>query len=105
MKPCLVLLLAASFAPACFAGSHARPIPQRQAAQQARIAEGVAHGQLTGCEARRLEGRSAAIERRERAYRASGAGLTAAERADLERRLDSVSADIAEQRRDGRGCW
>jgi hypothetical protein len=100
----MLLLLAAFATPALAVHPHARPIAERQAAQHARIAAGVAHGQLTGCEARRLTARSVAIERRERAYRAS-AGLGPRERADLERRLDSVSRDIAEQRRDGRGCW
>jgi len=104
MKRLIVLFLAATAAPAFAAHGHARPIAERQAAQQARIAEGAARGQLTGCEARRLEARSVAVERRERTYRASG-GLGPRERADLERRLDSVSNDIAEQRRDGRGCW
>ncbi|HET7844174.1 MAG TPA: hypothetical protein VFL14_08490 [Xanthomonadales bacterium] len=104
MKRFAVLLLALVATPALAWHGHARPIAERQAAQQARIADGVAHGQLTACEASRLQGRSAAIERRERRYRATG-GLGPAERADLERRLDAVSRDIAEQRRDGRGCW
>lgn len=104
MKRLAVLLLVLLATPALAAHRHARPIAERQAAQQARIADGVARGQLTVCEANRLQARSAAIERRERAYRAR-AGLGPAERADLERRLDAVSRDIAEQRRDGRGCW
>lgn len=103
MRTLLVLFLAALPLPALAWHAHPRPVGARQATQQARIADGVANGQLTRCEAARLEARSAHIERREAAYRASG-GLGPVERADLERRLDSVSRDIAEQRHDGRGC-
>ena len=85
MKACLVaavVLLATSTA------ADAARVDHREARQDARIDAGVAHGQLTRCEA---------------AYRSTG-GLGPRERRDLERRQDSISRDIAEQRRDGRGC-
>jgi hypothetical protein len=104
MRTAFVLSILLLAAPALAAHPHARPIAERQSAQEARIAAGVARGELTRCEARRLAARSAALERRERAYRATS-GLGPRERADLDRRLDSVSRDIAEQRRDGAGCW
>lgn len=82
----------------------AAPINQRQARQDARIGAGIAQGQLTRCEARRLDARGNRIEVREQAYR-STAGLQPWERADLQRRLTWNSADIAEQRHDGNGCF
>lgn len=80
-------------------------VDHREARQDARIDAGVAHGQLTRCEAVRLERRTDRVAASEAAYRHSGAGLGPRERRDLERRQDSISADIAEQRRDGRGCY
>ena len=79
-------------------------VDRREAHQDARIDAGVAHGQLTRCEALRLERRTDRVAASEAAYRRSGAGLGPRERRDLERRQDAISADIAEQRRDGHGC-
>ena len=94
------ILAAAAFA-SC---ADAAPVNTRQARQEARVGAGVAQGQLSRCEARRLNARGNHIEAREQAYR-STAGLQPWERADLQRRLNSSSADIAEQRRDGKGCY
>ncbi len=97
----LCLVLAAG---ACAARADAAPVNARQARQDARVGAGVAQGQLTRCEARRLDARGNHIEAREQAYR-STAGLQPWERVDLQRRLNSTSADIAAQRRDGNGCY
>jgi hypothetical protein len=86
------------------ADPHPRGIDARQHAQERRIDAGVARGQLTRCEAARLDRRGDRIARHEQAYRATG-GLQPRERYDLNRRLDSVSRDIHEQRRDGNGCF
>lgn len=94
--------LAAS-APAA-AHPHGRSIEARQHVQAQRIGAGVAQGQLTRCEAARLGHRAARIEGREQAYRATH-GLGPVERRDLNLRLDSLSRDIREQRRDGNGCF
>jgi opacity protein-like surface antigen len=99
----LALAGLAASAPAA-AHPHGRGIEARQHAQAQRIGAGVAQGQLTRCEAARLSHRAARIERREQAYRAS-AGLAPWERRDLNRRLDSLSRDIREQRVDGNGCF
>lgn len=99
------LTLAAVLAAGAFAAcADAAPVNARQARQEARLGAGVAQGQLTRCEARRLAARGNHIEAREQAYRRT-AGLQPWERADLQRRLNATSADIAEQRRDGNGCY
>lgn len=101
------LTLAAAFAVLTLAAAAAQaraPIAAREARQDARISAGIAQGQLTRCEAARLTAREARIERSEARYRASG-GLQPAERRNLQRRLDGASRDIAEQRRDGNGCF
>ena len=79
-------------------------IDAREARQDARISAGIASGQLTRCEAARLTARESRIEASEARYRASG-GLQPAERRNLERRLNSASRDIHEQRHDGNGCY
>jgi hypothetical protein len=97
----LALVLATG---AIAASADAAPINTRQARQDARVGAGIAQGQLTRCEAQRLDARGNRIQAREQAYR-STAGLQPWERADLQRRLNATSADIAEQRRDGNGCY
>lgn len=78
-------------------------IDARQARQDARIAHGWNNRNLSACEAARLDHRADRIETTEARYRASG-GVGPRERRTLERRQDSLSADIYEQKRDGRGC-
>jgi len=99
----LALAALAAVAPAA-AHPHARGIDARQHVQAQRIGAGVVQGRLTRCEAARLGHRAARIEGRERAYRASW-GLQPVERRDLNRRLDTLSHDIREQRIDGNGCF
>jgi hypothetical protein len=98
------LVAATAFAPGTNAHPYGYGIETRQQRQAHRIAQGYRHGELTRCEATRLSSRAWRIERREHAYRASG-GLGPIERRDLNARLDSLSRDIYEQRRDGAGCW
>ncbi|MEO6338617.1 MAG: hypothetical protein ABIO39_01150 [Caulobacteraceae bacterium] len=71
-------------------------INQRQAALDARIDAGVRDRSLTAREAARLRSEFRAIARMETQYRRNG--LTAAERADLDRRFDGLSARIRESR-------
>jgi len=75
-------------------------INQRQANLDRRIDQGVRNGDLTRAEATRLRADFQAIARLEVDYRRSGGVLTNAERADLDRRFDALSARIRADRRD-----
>lgn len=79
-------------------------INQRQANLDARIDAGVRNGSLTRSEAVRLRAEFNALARLEARYRASY-GLSRAERADLDRRFDALSARVRYERhdRDDRG--
>lgn len=73
----------------------AQTIPQRQADQQGRIAQGVRSGQLTRRETRNLEGRERSIRRQERFMRRADYGrLTPRDRAVLNHRLNRTSRAI-----------
>lgn len=102
MKKLLVLAAAAS-ALALAAPASAQmwqSINQRQANLDARIDAGVRDGSLTRPEAMRLRGEFNGLARLEADYRASGGGLSLWERADLDRRFDSLSRQIRYQRDD-----
>jgi polyhydroxyalkanoate synthesis regulator phasin len=71
----------------------------RQHNQMERIRQGIASGELTREEARRLLQEQRAIRREETAYQSDGV-LGRAERADLHRDLNRSSAGIARQRHD-----
>ena len=73
-------------------------INQRQATLDRRIDQGVRNGQLSRREATRVRSEFNALLRLEANYRRGG--LTAWERADLDRRFDRLSASIREERRD-----
>ena len=78
----------------------ARP-DKRQAAQQARIVQGVKSGELTPREAARLQHRHNQLDREIRRERAANGGhLTSAQQRDLERKQDALSRAIAVQKRD-----
>jgi hypothetical protein len=99
--PALALAAAATLLIA--APAFAKPdlsIDARQARQDARIAAGVAQGDLTAREARRLTARDAAIDAREARMRADGGGLEPRERAKLQRALSEQSRAIGFQRHD-----
>ena len=75
-------------------GGMATPrVDQREANQQARIDAGVARGQLSRREARRLEREQAQIRAAERQARSDGV-VTPRERRQLERMQDQASANI-----------
>ena len=78
-------------------------INQRQGHQQHRIYNGIAHGQLTWRETRRLGRQQAHIARYERRSRRDGPGLTGRERYRLERMQDRASRNIHRQRHDRQG--
>ena len=75
-------------------------INARQHRQQARIAQGVHSGALTGREAARLERQQRQVRREERLFRADGR-LGPAERATLNRDLNRTSRHIWRQKHDG----
>jgi hypothetical protein len=78
-------------------------INQRQANLDARIDAGVRNGSLSRTEATRLRADFQALVRLEAEYRRNG--LTQAERADLDRRFDILSARIQSERADRDGDW
>jgi len=78
-------------------------INQRQANLEARINAGVRDRSLSQAEATRLRADFQALVRMEATYRRNG--LTAAERADLDRRFDALSERIRDERQDGDGGW
>lgn len=77
---------------------HWQSINMRQANLDRRIDVGVRNGQLTRREATRLRSEFNALARLEANYRRGG--LSAWERADLDRRFDRLSAQIRNDRRD-----
>ncbi len=78
-------------------------IGDRRSNLEARINAGVRDRSLSQAEASRLRADFQTLVRLEATYRRNG--LTAAERADLDRRFDALSARIRDERRDGDGGW
>ena len=74
-------------------------INQRQAQLDRRIDQGMRSGKITRREAYRLRNEFQAIARLETRYRVNG--LSTWERADLDRRFDTLAARIRWERRDG----
>lgn len=74
-------------------------INQRQARLEQRIDQGVRSGRLTRREAMSLRTEFRNVARLESRYRANG--LSARERADLDRRFDALSARLRWERNDG----
>lgn len=94
------LSLSAHAAPPAGAASAATPgIDKRQAHQERRIDHGVASGELTRREARRLNREQHAIDQAENRAKADGV-VTARERKRLHHMHDGASADIARQKHD-----
>jgi hypothetical protein len=82
--------------------SYAQQTPvvnQRQRHQQARIREGVASGDLTRAETRRLRVEQRHIRRTERRAKADGT-VTVQERAKIQRKQNRASRDIRRQKHD-----
>lgn len=80
-------------------------INERQRALDDRIDAGIRNGSLTRTEASQLRQEFDGIARQEAQYRSSGRGLTQAERADLDRRFDTLSLRIRDDRRDDDRRW
>ncbi|MDT8760117.1 hypothetical protein MZO42_15560 [Sphingomonas psychrotolerans] len=82
-------------------------INARQARLDARIDQGIRSGALSRSEAVRLKVQFRELARLEARYRASRPGLTLAERRDLDRRFDALSARIRIEKHDrnGRRGW
>jgi hypothetical protein len=97
------LLAGAALTFACFgaaAQGKATPrIDQRQANQERRIDQGLASGQLTQREARRLERQQVRIDNVENHAKADGT-VTVAERRQLTRMQDRTTRHIARQKHD-----
>lgn len=114
MKRALICLLAASSlaggAPAIAQGQWGQgqwgqgqmglSINQRQSELDARIDAGVRNRTLTVAEAAQLRAEFAAIAALEARYRATGRGVTPAQRADLDNRFDLLSRRIQYDRND-----
>ncbi len=87
----LILAGALLAAPAAFAGE----IGQRQAHQQARIAQGIASGQLTAREATRLERQEGALQSEKVAMRTlNGGTLTRTDKVILNNQENRISDKI-----------
>ncbi len=103
MQTLLVSMLLAGLATFWLSTAHAGPhdpgVNVRQHHQQQRIGQGVRSGDLTREEARKLEHEQRQIRREERRYLSDGQ-LTPAERADLQRDLNSASRRIYNERHD-----
>lgn len=99
--------IAVSAVPMTAAMAAPHPAPQswqsinsRQANLEMRINQGVRSGQLSRSEAARLRNEFASLNRLEAQYRRSRPGITIAERRDLDRRFDALSARVNYQKHD-----
>ena len=81
----------------------AQNINKRQAHQQHRIAEGIENGTLSPKETARLERQEGRINELEAKDRKSGGGLSAKERQELNRLLNTESHRIYAAKHDGAG--
>jgi hypothetical protein len=77
-------------------------INERQGRIDARIDQGVRNGTLTRAEAIELRGEFRTLIQLEEEYRRSRGAFTDSERADLDRRLDRLSARVSKERHDSR---
>ncbi|QQQ18150.1 hypothetical protein JIP62_12670 [Brevundimonas vitis] len=99
--PALALAAASVAVPAAaqsYRGDNWQSINQRQHNLDRRIDQGIRSGQLNRREATHLRAQFNGLLRLEHQYRRGG--LTRWERADLDRRFDSLSAQIRYERRD-----
>ena len=95
----LAALLAAAITIPAIAQTNTPVIDQRQVNQEARIQQGVASGELTPREARRLEAGQQRVENMEARAKADGV-VTAGERARIHQAQDVQSRRIAKQKHD-----
>jgi hypothetical protein len=80
-------------------------INARQARLEARIDQGIRSGALDRSEAMRLRAQFRDLDRLEARYRSTRPGLTLAERRDLDRRFDALSARIRVEKHDRNHRW
>src|SRR3954451_17109660 len=78
----------------------AQDIKRREEKQQGRIAQGAASGELTPGETARLEREQAKVDKTVAKDRASGGGLSAKERRQINRKQNRASKDIYKQKHD-----
>ena len=97
LKVCLIAGLALLPMGAALAGTPV--IDQREQRQEERIDQGVASGELTRREARRLEAQQTHIDRMENRAKADGV-VTGRERARIHQTQDRASARIARNKHD-----
>lgn len=84
--------------------AQAQTVDQRHAAQQNRVAHGVASGRLTPGEAGRVERQQGSIDRQENRMRnRNGGHLTGHDRARLQHRENRASRHIYRAKHNGRG--
>jgi hypothetical protein len=100
MRTKIILVTVCGIAVLAGASSASARINQRQAHQQARIAQGLTSGSLNAQEAARLERQQAQIARYEARSRADGGGLDFNERARIEHLQDRASHSIRHQKHD-----
>ena len=75
-------------------------IENRKDRQDARVDAGKKSGELNKKEAARIKARQADLNKQIREDRKDGVGMTAAERAKIEKRQDNISGDIYKQKHD-----
>jgi hypothetical protein len=80
-------------------GTHTPRVDQRQANQEKRIDQGIASGELTKREARRMNRQQAAVDRAEDKAKADGT-VTAQERRRLTKAQNATSRHIRRQKHD-----
>lgn len=104
MKRFLLTLAAASAVvvatPVVASAAPWQSVNQRQANIERRIDQGIRSGAITRNEAVRLRAEYRDLNRLEVQYRRSGGGLSARERADLDRRFDRLSSQVYAQKHD-----
>ena len=98
--PALAAVTLAAAIPAAASAAPWQNVNQRQANLEQRIDMGVRSGALTRMEAAGLRSQFNGLNRLETRYRMSGGGLSAWERADLDRRFDNLSRQIRTERHD-----
>ena len=94
--------MAAAIAVAVLAapGALGQRIENRKDRQDARVEAGKKSGELNKKEAARIKARQADLNKQIREDRKDGGGMTAAERAKIEKRQDNISGDIYKQKHD-----
>lgn len=101
MKTICTALLLSLAALSAQAQTNTPKVDERQANQEKRIDQGVASGELTKREARKLEREQAAVDRMEDKAKADGK-VTRRERAKLDAAQDATSRDIKRKKHNAR---